>query len=137
MRSFRCRECGEVRETDTKTGPLPATCGVCDPDAAERRAQARAKASESGTAARLRAATERIRELEVALAFDMEAQRVAVGVRFDDAEETPRHLLGRAVRRVAHARGRDALRAALLELAGVCRAWARVLAASDDEREAA
>lgn len=121
-RSFRCSECSTVVEVHTRTGALPSRCDRCAPDGAARRAAANRKPSlavrRNAEIARLRA---RVAELEHALDFDVEADRMARRL------GTPsRETVARAVRRLAYAEGREGTARALLEVAAAARAWARM-----------
>lgn len=125
-RTFRCRSCGQLRRADTATGPLPAVCALCDPDAAARRAAARVHGNANTERRRQEVAQLRARvlELEQLLAFDQRAEARAALV---PEPESWRALLRSCVSRLAHARGRDETRDRLLDLAAACRAWARAL----------
>ena len=123
-RSFRCSDCSTVVEVHTRTGALPSRCDRCDPEGAARRAAANTKPS---LASRRKAEIERLRarvaELEHALDFDAEADRMARRL-----GSPSRETVTRAVRRLAYAEGREGTGQALLELAAAARAWARMLA---------
>lgn len=113
-RGFRCRECGELREAATKTGPLPSVCDVCDPERAAAREAARARATRKVTVSE--------RDLR---------RRVRLLVPEDEIAD--RRLVTRQVRRVAMAEGCGQTREALLDLAAAAIAWEQVLTAPGDE----
>lgn len=128
-RTFRCRDCGEVREVETRTGPLPTVCDACNPEAAERRREQRASSQAFAERRHLevRQLRERVAELERLLAVDADITTRAAGIDHRDPDTTGRMLVGRAVRAVAHAEGKAATRDALLDLAAAARAWVRVI----------
>lgn len=135
-RTFRCRSCGHERLADTPIGPLPTVCATCDPEAAERRRvnRARANAANARRAGEVTALRARVAELEERLEVALDAEQH--DREFNEAADWRRHRLGepgrdavgRAVRALAHAKGRAATRAALLDVCAACRAWARLIA---------
>jgi hypothetical protein len=123
MRSFRCRDCGETRDVETTTGPLPSVCDVCDPEAPARRLAAREAAVRRGSeVARLRA---RVAELE--------EQTVDLEMRLRRGEPADRRSVTRAVRLLGMARGRQETIRRLMELSAECRAWADALRHKDPQ----
>lgn len=138
-REARCRSCSEVFPVDTSTGPLPSTCPTCDPEAAARRAEQRARdaAGYRRRAAEFAALRARVAELE----GDTVEAGVVVALRIRIAElehelaaatgparlvltEDPRRDLTAAVRRVAQASGRVETCAALLNLRDIAHTFA-------------
>lgn len=127
MRTFRCRECGDQRETDTTTGPLPSICDHCDPAGAAKRLERREmqNAAHARRASEVEALRRQVAELKLALQFDQDADRRAILI------EPGRESVARYVRKLAVAKGRTGTATALLELAAACRSWARRLATAE------
>lgn len=109
-RLYVCRTCKHERAAETRTGPLPSVCDVCDPDRARKRDRARVAVRQ--TAQHVRADARLGRELLT------RSERVG-------APDAP--TLARAVRDTIGADGKVGKREALLNLAAVAVAWAECL----------
>lgn len=139
MRSFRCRECGEEKTVDARTGPLPSVCDDCDPEraAARERNRAQSKGAAQRRAGEIQALRDRVAELEAALSFDGDAAARLGKLKARGVDDSPRAVLGRAVRALACVRGRRETYDALLDVSAAARSWARSIAEGDGERAAA
>lgn len=120
-RTFTCRSCGEqalILVTASALGRLPAQCETCEPKGTTWRRER----AERPLRAAIVALSDRVAELEALIDADSD-----VSGRARRFGEPGRMALRRAVVLVAKAEGAKGTGEALLNLAAVALAWARVL----------